>query len=317
MINSLEIINLPHDHSALTVWTEFRPDGKNMLFIWDNGVWKTTFLSALFQSLERRKEFQNGVIQGTNNVFASFAKHFDGNSWKITGDTDGDTEKELATDDELVIALEEAFSLYFSNNIDNLFHAKLPYVPEAQLSNLIAQYVQGAEDSQNDDKYGNVFLLPETREVFIESLRLYAKDHKIATNKVYSTVAMMMNDTYPSIDVPATSWWYIVPKGKNMVSIYSAKVITLLDSHGGKNKSLGLKTLETIDSIDSNKKQIIILDEPTNGLTSERARQIWSKVLEVRGSQVFSASHNEAFIRGAQNHENWKVVEIKRDNGKV
>lgn len=59
-----------------------------------------------------------------------------------------------------------------------------------------------------------------------------------------------------------------------MVSIYSAKVITLLDSHGGKNKSLGLKTLETIDSIDSNKKQIIILDEPTNGLTSERARQI-------------------------------------------
>jgi energy-coupling factor transporter ATP-binding protein EcfA2 len=318
MIDSLKIINLPHDKSTLKVWMEFKPGGKNMLFIWDNGVGKTTFLRAFHDSLVRNRDFRDGKVRKTGWVFDDFTQFFSGNSWKITGDIEEDDRdgKQLATDDEKLEAIERAFEQYFGENIIHLFHSGIPSAPEKQVLRAITEYVTEEVAKMNDGRahewdYSNVFDLPDTPWVFMNSLRLYAKKYKIPLEKLYWGIILMIKGAFSSIETEATSWWYIVPKAKSIASINKAKIIVLLDGENIEKTSLWERTMRAIDMINPMKNnELIILDEPTNGLALEKARSVRSKVLGVTWSQVFAASQNERLIEDALVHPNWQVVEL-------
>jgi len=325
MIDSLDIINLPHGWQegkwlGIKVGDTFSLDKRHLLLVGDNGVGKTTFLKALNDSFHINKGYRAGSAFEVkySNPYDGFARAFDWESWKFTWDNDGNFEEyPEMTDDELLIAVSDIFERYLGWNLVNLWLKKSPIETSRwHLQSFVDEYMATAlAESLPITEQTNVFGLANAE--FVNALELYAKKQKIMPDKVFGAAMLMMQWVFHRMKFDVTEWWYIVPSAKKMSPIYSAKVIALLEwlSNRGESQSLGEKTIAIVDSI-PRIWWIAILDEPTNWLSRDKAREIRDILIDTPTwwTQIFAASHSDSFIDAATQNPNWIVKELKSPN---
>lgn len=325
MINSLDIINLPHNWKEgkglwIKVGDRITLDGKHLLLVGDNGVGKTTFLQALRDSLDINRSFKSGwnSLWDSWNPYNEFTQIFNWESWKFTGDNNwNDEEYNEMQDEELILAISNIFQKYLGYNLVNLW-LKTSAVETSKwhFSSFVNEYIKRAEEEQLAiiDKT-NVFFLAE--EKFVEWLELYAIEQKVPPEKIFGATMLMMQWIFHRTRFDVTEWWYIVPKAKKMQSVYSASVTTLLDwwLENKKQQSLGERTLEAVNTV-LTKWWIAILDEPTNGLSMDKAKTIREELMAIQPwkTQIFAASHSEALVGEAFNNPNWHILQLKHWN---
>ncbi len=325
MIESIHVVNIPSRDpddmtdkplNWFTVGDILDVTQKSVLFTWDNGIWKSTFLKTLLASLRRNRSFAAGEWwDKLNDPYGFFS---------------------LCWDDDIISIFEQCIAHIYEGGIVNIFDLSSSLTSnEEQFTSFLWNHMEIIDMSLWGDARR------ELMSKFVEWAKLYSKKYDISIETIYPQLMHFISGTWWYFKTNANMYGWLVPNHTWVDLVSTWSIHTILD--GGKMwtyfarkdltgqrkyasvldretylptewwQSLGQGVLELIGRVKESADDILILDEPTNWLWEG---SIWNiviptmKNLHTRNNQAFVASHNGALIKTLRRDPNWLVVKL-------
>lgn len=327
MIDKITIRNIqdrdPKDKTGkpliwFQVWDILQTEWKSVLFTWDNGVGKTTFLSMLLASLKRNNSFARGEWTDVNDFIHLYA-------WFEESDSDNDS----------LIRLESSISgILGSGIVDIIDRNSNIETSESQFHTFLNrtnyQLVWSEDPKRDEDEKKN-------RLKFKEGIQLYAKKYGVPIEIVYAHIILSISGSWQYLETDINKYGWMVPSTKGSKNTFRAWPIHALicwsvwtyfpsddllrEKNGIRDNflsvdsglSTGLKTLELLGIVKKAVWSILILDEPNNwlawsGIQNELIPTL--KNLYTNKNQAFIASHDKDLIDQLWADGKWLVVKL-------